>query len=174
MTFHLDEKSALRTSDTSLKRWSQAKSLIESIWGLLEVFVGFVEELVDLVVEVVGVFAQRAMARVRNDPEIGVGNVLVYQDSVGNRNKVVVATNDQRRSLDRVKLGDRDVRLLPVEEEELAVVLFLGSGVGPVKAGFVFFPFAVPESGLEGIGCWPEVGPGGGEALHLFRIADSE
>ena len=157
-THSLRHKSALRTSETSLKCWLQAKPLIESISDLFEVFIGFAEEPVDLVVEVVGVFAQGAVPGVRNHPEIGVRNVLVDQDGVGNRNKVVVATNDQRRGLDQVELGERDVRLLPVEEEELAVVLFLRSGIGLVKAGFVFFLFVVPDSGLEGVGRGPEVG----------------
>jgi hypothetical protein len=86
---------------------------------LLEVFVRFGEEIVYLLVEVVGVFAQGAMARVRDNPEVGVGNVLIDEDGVGNRNEVVVATDDERRRLDSVELSECDVRLLPVEEKEL-------------------------------------------------------
>lgn len=82
----------------------------------------FGEELVYLVVEVVGVFAQGAVARVRDNPEVGVGNVLVDKDGMGNGDEVVVATDDERRGLDRAELREGDVGLLPVEEEELAVV----------------------------------------------------
>ena len=67
-----------------------------------------------------------------------MGNVLEDEDGVGNGDDVVVATDDERRGLDGVELGKRDVRLLPVEEEKLAVVLFLGGGVGLVKPGVVF------------------------------------
>ena len=90
----------------------------------MKVFVGLGEELVDLLVEVVDVFAQGAVARVRYNPEVSVRNVLVDEDGVGNGNEVVVAANDERRGLDGVELGESDVRLLPVEEEELAVVFF--------------------------------------------------
>ena len=137
--------------------------------GLVEVFVGFGEELVDLMVEVVGVFTQCSVARIRDNPEVGVGNVLVDEDGVGNGNEIVVAANDERRGLNGVELGESDVRLLPVEEEELAVVLFPDSLIGLVKTGVIFLLFVVPESGLEGIGCRPEVGAGGGEAVHFFQ-----
>ena len=82
--------------------------------GLLEVFEGFGKELVDLAVEVVGVFAQGAVARVWDHPEVGVANILVDKDGVGNGNEVVVATDDERRGLDGVELGESDVGLLPV------------------------------------------------------------
>ena len=41
--------------------------------ALLEVFVWFSEELVDLLVEFVGVLDQSAVARVRNNPKVGGG-----------------------------------------------------------------------------------------------------
>jgi hypothetical protein len=97
-----------------------------------------------------------------------MGNVLVDQDSVADRNEIVVAANDERRCLDGVELGKLDVRLLPVEKKELAVVLFPGSAVSPVNAGVVLLLFAVPESGLESIGRRPQVGAGRGKSLHFF------
>jgi len=122
---------------------------------LLEVLVRFGEEIVYLKVEVVGVFAQGAMTRVRDNPEVGVGNVLIDEDGVGNRNEVVVATDDERRRLDSVELSECELRLLPVEEKELAVVLFLGGGIVLVKPGVVLLLFLVPESWLKGIGRRP-------------------
>jgi hypothetical protein len=68
--------------------------------GLFEVFVGFGEELIDLVVEVVSVFDQGVVTRIRDNPEVGVGNVLKNEDRVRNGDKVVVAANDERRGLD--------------------------------------------------------------------------
>ena len=50
---------------------------------LVEVFEGFGEEVVDLVVEVVGVFAEGAVAGVGDYPEVCVGDVLVDEDGVG-------------------------------------------------------------------------------------------
>ena len=122
---------------------------------LLEVLVRFGEEIVYLMVEVVGVFAKGAMTRVRDNPEVGVGNVLVDDDGVGDRNDVVVATDDKRWRLDGVELREGDVRLLPVEEKELAVVLFLGGGIVLVKPGVVLLLFMVPETWLKGIGRRP-------------------
>jgi hypothetical protein len=122
---------------------------------LLEVFVRFGEEIVYLMVEVVGVFAQGAMARVRDNPEVGVGNVLIDEHGVRNRNEVVVATDDERRRLDSVELSECDVRLPPIEEKELAVVLFLGGGIVLVKPGVVLLLLLVPESWLKGIGRRP-------------------
>ena len=66
-----------------------------NLTNLLEVFVGFGEEVVYLVVEVVSVFAEGGMARVRDYPEVGVGNVLIDEDGVGNGDQVVVAADDE-------------------------------------------------------------------------------
>ena len=79
------------------------------------VFVRLSEEVVYEAIEVVGVFDESVVARVRHNPEVGVGNVLIDEDRVGNGNKVVVATDDERWRLNGVKLSERDVRLLPVE-----------------------------------------------------------
>jgi hypothetical protein len=50
--------------------------------------------------------------------------------------------------LDRVKLGERDMGLLPFEQEKLAVVLFGSGGVGLGEAGFVLFLFFVPQANV--------------------------
>ena len=79
------------------------------------VFVWFGEELVDLTVEFVGMFDQSPVARVWDNPEVGVGNVFIDQDSVADRDKIVIATDDERRGLNGVELGECDVRLLPIQ-----------------------------------------------------------
>ena len=83
--------------------------------SLVEVFVWFAEEFVDLVIKLVGVLDESAVARVRDDPEVGVGNVLIDQDGVADGDKIVIATDDERRGLNGVELGERDVRLLPIQ-----------------------------------------------------------
>jgi hypothetical protein len=63
--------------------------------GSFEILKRLGEELIDLAVEVFGVFDQGGVARMRDDPQIGVTKVLIDQDSVADGNQVVVATDDE-------------------------------------------------------------------------------
>lgn len=59
--------------------------------------------------------------------------------------------------------------LPPVEEEQLAVVLFFGRDVGLGEAGGVFVLHLVPQAAGEGVGADPEVGTRWRRASLLFR-----
>ena len=113
------------------------------------VFEGFGEEAVDFAVEVFGLVHEGAVAGVGDYRELGVRDVLVDEDGVGDGDEVVVAADDERGGLDGVELGEGDVGFLPVEEEDFAVVVFFGGGVGFVEAGVVLFFLVVPEAGAK-------------------------
>ena len=76
---------------------------------------GFGEEAVDFAGEVFGLVVEGGVAGVGDDPEIGVGDVLVDEDGVREGDEVVVAADDEGGGLDGVELGEGDVRFLPVE-----------------------------------------------------------
>jgi len=52
----------------------------------LNLFIRFGEEVVYHMIEVIDVFNQGAMTRVRHNPQVGVRNVLIDEDGVANRN----------------------------------------------------------------------------------------
>lgn len=75
------------------------------------------EEAINRSVELAGMLHQSRVSRMWHDPERGVRKTAIDFDRVLQRNHVVVAADDERRTLHAMKSSVRNVRLKPVEHE---------------------------------------------------------
>lgn len=131
------------------------------------------EEIFDEGIELIFFKYRRGVARIRDDPQIGLWDICGDQDRMGNGDDVVVAADHQGWAGDVVQLVERDMGLVQVEVNDLKLVLYLRRLRFFEQAGLLVFHEVIDEWGHAGrIG--PEVGAGKSHFFDFIGMADSQ